>query len=502
MKKFLTAFLLLVFLIAAGFSLQSFGKAKRSAWNVIKNPDTVQMLKSFVAVKKAQAYANTNSVPPEIRALFKNAERGDWLTFSNSFAALRARNEYWYSHSCLDPSSLSRRDRVRVEVNEFISWVGDKIGKNWTGGRPPELAGTPWIIADEMRGAFESFLAGDNYYTTAFGRQIIDSIPPGAVYFGGTDQGRFIIAVMCQSKLYHDKLFIFSQNALTDGSYLGYLRLMYGKKIYIPTEADRQKCVQNYRTRVQARYENHSPKPAGDSETGKDENDEPSCFASGLSINSLLCKVIFDACPTNEFFIEESYPITWMYRRLEPHGLIFRINRQPLAELSAEIVQSDRGYWHKSVEQKIGGWLTEETSNEAVAAFAKKIFLQRDLNGFTGDTRFVQNGYSCKMFSKERTAIAGLYAWRASHSANDSEKKRMTSEADFAFRQAWALCPYSPEALFRYVDFLLAQNRYDDAILLAETSTSLPQVKSDDWMKQLPAYLKQWHKENPSKPAN
>ena len=45
----------------------------------------------------------------------------------------------------------------------------------------------------------------------------------------------------------------------------------------------------------------------------------------------------------------------------------------------------------------------------------------------------------------------------------------MEQAADFAFRQALALCPYSPEAIFRYVQFLLSQNRRKDAVLVAET---------------------------------
>jgi len=49
----------------------------------------------------------------------------------------------------------------------------------------------------------------------------------------------------------------------------------------------------------------------------------------------------------------------------------------------------------------------------------------------------------------------------------------MTRAADLAFRQAYALCPSSPEALFRYVNLLLADKRLDDAILLAETSLQL-----------------------------
>ncbi len=46
-------------------------------------------------------------------------------------------------------------------------------------------------------------------------------------------------------------------------------------------------------------------------------------------------------------------------------------------------------------------------------------------------------------------------------------------EADFAFRQAFVLCPRSPEAVFRYVSLLLGQKRLDEAILLAEAAVRL-----------------------------
>ena len=91
-QKILTATFTLVFLIALAWALVSHDKSKASAWNRIKNPETVQMLKQFVALKKAQADASTNSVPPEIQAMFKYAERGDWLTLSNTFWKLGKRN--------------------------------------------------------------------------------------------------------------------------------------------------------------------------------------------------------------------------------------------------------------------------------------------------------------------------------------------------------------------------------------------------------------------------
>jgi hypothetical protein len=169
-----------------------------------------------------------------------------------------------------------------------------------------------------------------------------------------------------------------------------------------------------------------------------------------------------------------------MNPQLEPHGLIFKLNRQPAPKLSEEAVQNDHDYWAKYVQPMIGGWLNDDTSVAEVAAFAEKTFGRHDFSGFKGNPRFIQNAYSHRMFSKLRSSIAGLYAWRVSHAAGPDDKERMAREADFAFRQAWALCPYSPEAVFRYVNFLLEQKRVADAVLVAETAAKMPEMKGAD----------------------
>ena len=48
-----------------------------------------------------------------------------------------------------------------------------------------------------------------------------------------------------------------------------------------------------------------------------------------MMINGLLCKVIFDHNPTNEFYVEESFPLEWMYPYETPFGIIMKINRNP-----------------------------------------------------------------------------------------------------------------------------------------------------------------------------
>ena len=483
MKKTLTATFALALLIALAWALVRHDQSQKSAWNRIKNPETVQMLKQFVALKKAQAYASTNNVPPEIQAMFESAERGDWLTLSNAFIKIGIQNGHFTS------TPASSLGKVWTTVADWLSELREKIGwRTDSNAEIRRLRGIPWEATKEVWGAFDAFVTGDENYSAAFGRDIIGSIPPGSIYFGGTDPGRFIVTAMCKSQPGADPFFTLTQNALADGTYPDYLRSMYGNKIYIPTAADAQNCFQEY-----ARSKTLI------SSGGRIEI---SGHADVMNINGLLAKVVFDQNTNREVFIYESFPLDWMYPQLEPHGLIFKINRQPVEKLPDEILQRDHDFWTNQISPMIGGWLKDETSVKEIAAFVKKIFGRNDFNGFSGDTNFVQNGYTTAMYSKSRSSIAGLYAWRERNPHDEPEKKRMAREADLAFRQSWALCPYGPEPVYRYVNFLLEQNRFDDAFLIAETAAALPQNKGNEAMLQLAAQLKQQLKEHPPAPAN
>ena len=66
------------------------------------------------------------------------------------------------------------------------------------------------------------------------------------------------------------------------------------------------------------------------------------------------------------------------------------------------------------------------------------------------------------------------------HATGATEKERMAREADFAFRQAWALCPDSTEAVFRYVALLMDQQRVADALLVAETAAQMPSMQGQE----------------------
>jgi hypothetical protein len=454
---------LVTVILGVGLLVVGCSKKQTVAFQPLKSSEVAAQLKNFVAEKEAQESVlvaadekdyGDKFKPTDCQPFFDAAAKNDWQTASNLYSGIRKQLE-------------NRANTV-------------------------ELRGKWWPSVMETYGAMEQFALGNEKYAVAFGNDIIDSIPAGSVYFGGTDPGRFIVTALQKSHVDGDPFFTLTQNALADGTYLDYLRSMYGSKIYIPTPDDSQKSFQDYTEDVTQRQQSGKLKPGEDVHVDNGRV-QISGQVAVMEINGLLVKIIFDKNPDREFYIEESFPLDWMYPNLEPHDLIMKINRRPLANLSDEIVQNDTDYWTKYVTPMIGGWLDKDTPVKEVAAFAEKIYLKKDLSGFAGDPQFVQNEDSCKMFSKLRSSIGGLYAWRAQHAADAPEKKRMTDAADFAFRQSLALCPYSPEAVFRYVAFLSGENRGADAMLIAETAARLPQLqgKNGGQLRQLIEQLKQ-----------
>ncbi len=279
---------------------------------------------------------------------------------------------------------------------------------------------------------------------------------------------------------------------------------------------------------AQRRLQEHKLKPGEDVKM-VDGKVQVSGQVAVMSINGLLTKVIFDRNPDREFYVEESFPLDWMYPYLEPHGLIMKLNRQPLAQLPEEIIARDHEYWRKLVAGMLGDWLDEKTTVREVAEFVDRVYVRKDLKGFTGDPRPVaqmpmskivewENRVGCAQGPQgvyrrpavypEHFATAIILQAAEFHCGSlclalgrggrtdtppeyqpktEAERQALLKEADFAFRQAFALCPFSPEALFRYAHFLLQVKRADDALLLAETFLKLDpkNAKAKDLLKQL-----------------
>lgn len=264
-------------------------------------------------------------------------------------------------------------------------------------------------------------------------------------------------------------------------------------EIYIPSPEDSQKCFEEYTQDVGRRSQLGQLKPGEDVhiENGRVQ---VSGQVAVMNINGLLCKVIFDQNPTNSFYVEESFPLDWMYPYETPFGIIMKINRNPLPELSQDVFDLDHKFWTDFSSRLCGNWINYDTSVKQIADFVERTYINNNYQGFIGNRAFVRDDDAQKAFSKLRSSQAGMYYWRMSPQCPPEYRQKtaagqaaLVRETEFAFKQAFAFCPYSPEAVYRYVNFLLqlaqgeeiagrpaqALRYFDDALLVAETCKKL-----------------------------
>lgn len=316
-----------------------------------------------------------------------------------------------------------------------------------------------------------------------------------AFLFGGTDPGRFVPTYMIFSESqvaprnkFRDPnfdrrdVYIVTQNALADTTYMAYIRDHYDfsrpnptneatlskldpwqrtvfnwgwhnlhrdkmypvEPIWIPGEQDSQRAFQEYVADIQARRARGEQPDAEEAVDIIGGRVQVRGVKGVMNINGILCKWIHDHNKAKHtFYIEESYVIPWMYPYLEPFGIIMKINAEPLPTpqenppLWSTIIKRDRDYWDKLVAE------------------------------FTARPEFWRDNDARKTFSKLRSAIGGIYAYRKLH-----------NEAEYAYRQSLQLCPDSPEANFRFAQLLLETGKAADAVATLENYQKLDPLNS------------------------
>jgi hypothetical protein len=414
---------------------------------------------NFVTEKRALAEAIAKKhelkMPSEVLDFFFAAQNGDWVTTSNLF--------------------------YKVQAGTYRRPAAESV--------PREL----WGAIHDTFGFYELFEAWNPELLNRFGIEIVESIPPGSIYFGGTEFGRFAVSTFSQSHSAGRPFFTLTQNAFADSTYLGYLRDMYGERIYIPDTNDYQKCFLEYGDDAQKRLKHDQDFP---NEPRQLRPGEDVRLAGGkiqlngqvavMAFNALLAKTIFDRNPGHEFYYEESFPLDWVYPHLTPHQFVFKLNREPLKEISLETVRADREFWIRNTDSWLGAWLKTNTALSEVTNFVDRTYLKNDLKEFTGDSRFIRDLEARKTLSHLRGAIASLYVWRATNTKNAAERERMAAESDFAFRQAFAMCPTNPGTVARYVELLVSGGRVSDAAQIAGTA-----YRMDPEHKQLGDYVEE-----------
>jgi tetratricopeptide (TPR) repeat protein len=274
-----------------------------------------------------------------------------------------------------------------------------------------------------------------------FGHDMLKDLPAESVVLGGTDPGRFVPTYMIFGEssqapgvkrdpaFDRRDLYIITQNGVGEPLYRKYLADHYGPDRPQP---------RNVFERWLGRDSMYPVKPLvfpSEDEIEKEVAKEMQRAADRGEVDpsiphSVVTRLIWEKNrDAHAFFVEESFPLEWSYGHAEPHGLVYKIHREPLAEIPAESVWRDFEFWD---------------------GYSARLL---------ADPIFKKDYDAQRSFSKLRATGGNLYRHR-----------KMDSEAERAYRQALALWQGNGESLSALSEMLWERGDFDRVLALFEAA--------------------------------
>ena len=311
---------------------------------------------------------------------------------------------------------------------------------------------------------FDGCSQAGHWFGYMYGSDMMRDMDKNAVYYGGSDPGRFVPTFMAfvesqqpdawkadwalhpqeTAKIGHGfdrrDVTVITQNALCDTFYATYIREQYDARFrpakWTPFEKwlGRDQaypelpvtCVSNEEL-VEA-WDEYSRWPDVAARIARGEPELRSGSNDVFDINGIVAQKIFEKNKRDHtFYLEQSVPITWMYPYLLPSGLIFKLNADPLDKLPDDAVAEDRKFWD---------------------AYSQKLL---------ADGRFRIDTDATLTFGKLAFWHSDLYRWR-----------KMDAEQEYFLRMAIRLCPQLQDAVSSLTNLLVTQQRFDEALAVIQ----------------------------------
>jgi len=375
---------------------------------------------------------------------------------------------------------------IAIGALSFVSILVSKISYLASIGIALCLLITPFIPASKEWGEMN---LRKKYFGYIYGIEMLKYCDPGAIFYGGTDPGRFVPLYMINCDKFRSDVWLITQNGLADATYMNVLRDRYCKPkhiwgwaktllkaldaeredhkgentIYIPSTTDFERAFKIYIDRVKERRAR-----------GENIEEEVNIVNGKISVggvagvmrlNGILTEMIWkENKAKHSFYVEESYVIPWMYPYLEPAGMIMKLCGEKTS-ITPEKVKKDFEYWNNITNMFDNGGMIEfeDLSPEIVEANPDivKLFCNEKADGRKGKIlikpgEFQDDVTAQKSFSKCRSAIAGVYEYR-----------KLWDAAANAYQQAIWLYPKSAEAYMRLANMYMKIGKFDEAYNLA-----------------------------------
>jgi len=349
-------------------------------------------------------------VPAEVEKFFDAIEKGQWEEIKAQWDALAKRSGQY------EKSSHSE------ELDPF------------------------WPAVLDAYGAAEQAHLWPAQKLLDYGNAILDSLRPGMVYVGGTDNGRWIPELLNQTSGAEPHIIV-TQNAFADARYLDFVNTLYQDRMTTLTSEDSQTAFQAYMTDAQKRLEHDQqfPDEAKQVRPGEDirivdGKVQVSGQIAVMSINERLLQTLMQKNPGLSFAIQESFPLKGTYGDALPLGPLMELGaRSDQNEFTAERAAQSLQYWQTAAQQQLA------------------------------DPEAIHSPETLKSYSHDATAAANLLA-----------AHNFSGEAEQAYRVATELWPENPESVSGLADLLANSGRDNEAKqLLQDFARQHPNEQKD-----------------------
>jgi len=315
-----------------------------------------QFARSRREVMRAMAKQKNIQIPELVERYFDALESGDWAQIKAAFDAIN----------------------------------GGEANAGFGSGRLPAVRDL-WAPIIDAYGVAEQVHLWPAQKLLDYGHAVLDSLRPGMVYIGGTDEGRWVPTLLNETSD-GERRIVITQNALADGTYLEYVRFLYSDQLAAVTPDESKRAFDDYMTDARKRLAHDEEFPdelkqvrPGEQVKMVDGHVQVSGVVAVMDINERILRTLMEKNPDLSFALQESFPLKGTYTDAAPLGPIMELRAPDQAAFTPERAAQSVDYW-RGVAEQLRTQPDDSSELTALKSFSKLAVGQANL--------FAERGFS------------------------------------------------------------------------------------------------------------